>query len=275
MVTSFSFFLRLTTPTSRLLNIHRTYTARDIVRQSTFQHSMAYQQQPDMRYSQQPQHMPNPPVMQQHQPYTYPNQGPNYQPQPSDPPPQMRIDGATIYNSFTNQPLYAYTLTKAPDFDLPESLLTLRHLPTGITIGTIRRGGASPASTCWGSCSCLASGVDDDVATIGIQGDKAVIKDMGTVRSCWAWKATWAKQGVAGEWAFFEDTGFGPGMVLRDAVSNGRDVLRVDSGGEVKFEDAAAALTEEMVGEIMLILVSLRVNSEDEKQSWLWELLCW
>lgn len=65
------------------------------------------------------------------------------------------------------------------------------------------------------------------------------------------------------------------GMVLRDAVSNGRDVLRVDGGGEVKFGDAAAALTEEMVGEIMLILVSVRFNSEDEKQSWLWELLCW
>ena len=236
---------------------------------------MAYQQQQDMSYSQQPQYMANPPIMQQQQPYMYPNQGPHYQPQPSGPPPQMRIDGATIYNSFTNQPLYAYTLSKAPDSDLPESLLSLRHVPTGITIGTIRRGGASTASTCWGSCSCLASGVDEDVATIGIQGDKAVIKDMGTVRSCWAWKATWAKQGVAGEWAFFEDTGFGPWMVLRDAVSNGRDILRVDSDGVIKFGDAAAALTEEMVGEIMLILASVRVNSEDEKQSWLWELLCW
>lgn len=235
---------------------------------------MAYQQQQDMSYSQQPQYMANPPVMQQHQPYMYPNQGPNYQPQPSGPPPQMRIDGATIYNSFTNQPLYAYTLSRAPDSDLPESLLLLRHVPTGVTIGTIRRGGASTASTCWGSCSCLASGVDEDVATIGVQGDKAVIKDMGMVRSCWAWKPTWAKQGVAGEWAFFESTGFGPGTVLRDAVSNGKDILRVNSDGEIKFGDAAATLTEDMVREIMLIMVSVSLNSEDEKQGWLWDLLC-
>jgi hypothetical protein len=187
----------------------------------------------------------------------------------------MRIDGTTIYDSFTNQPLYAYTLSRAPDSDLPESLLSLRHVPTGITVGTIRRGGASTASTCWGSCSCLASGVDEDYATVGVQGDKAVIKDMGTVRSCWAWKPTWAKQGVAGEWAFFEDTGFGAGTVLRDAVSNGKDVLRAESGGEVKFGEAAAVLTEEMVGEIMLILVSVRVNGEDERTWWLWELLSW
>ena len=80
---------------------------------------------------------------------------------------------------------------------------------------------------------------------------------------------------MAGEWAFFEDTGFGPGMVLRDAVSHGKDILRVDSDGEIRFGDAAATLTEDMVGEIILIMVSVRVNSEDDKQSWLWELLCW
>jgi hypothetical protein len=187
----------------------------------------------------------------------------------------MRIDGTTIYNSFTNQPLYTYTPSKAPDSDLPESLITLKHVPTGITIGTIRRGGASTASTCWGICGCLSSTAEEDVATIGVQGDKAVIKDMGTVRSCWAWKPTWAKEEVAGEWAFFEDTGFGSGMVLRDAVAGGRDVLRVESGREIKFGDGAASLTEEMVGEIMLILVSVRINGDDERQGWLWELLCW
>lgn len=118
--------------------------------------------------------------------------------------------------------------------------------------------------------------MDEDVATIGVRGDKSVIKDMGTVRSCWAWKPTWAaNQGVAGEWAFFEDTGFGSGMVLRDAVANGREVLRVEGGGEVKFGEGAASLTEEMVGEIMLIWVSVRVNGEDEREGWLWELLCW
>ena len=64
-------------------------------------------------------------------------------------------------------------------------------------------------------------------------------------------------------------------MVLRDAVANGKDILRVESGCEVKFGDAAAVLTDDMIGEILLILVNLRVNSEDEKQGWLWELLCW
>ena len=83
------------------------------------------------------------------------------------------------------------------------------------------------------------------------------------------------KQGVAGEWAFFGDTGFGEGVVLRDAVANGKDVLRVEGGGEVNFGAAAAVLTEEMIGEIMLILVGLRVNGEDEKEGWLEELLRW
>jgi hypothetical protein len=63
---------------------------------------------------------------------------------------------------------------------------------------------------------------------------------MGTARSCWAWKPTGAKQGVAGEWAFFADTGFGSGLVLRDAVANGRDILRVEGDGEVRFGEGAA-----------------------------------
>ena len=68
---------------------------------------------------------------------------------------------------------------------------------------------------------------------------------------------------------------FGPGTVLRDAVSNGKDILRVDGDGEIKFGDTAAALTEDMVGGIMLIMVGVGLDSEDEKQSWLWESLCW
>lgn len=64
-------------------------------------------------------------------------------------------------------------------------------------------------------------------------------------------------------------------MVLRDAVANGKDVLRVDGGGEVNFGEPAAVLTEEMVGEVMLILIGLRVNGEDEKEGWLEGLLCW
>lgn len=111
--------------------------------------------------------------------------------------------------------------------------------------------------------------------TVGVQGEKAVINDMGTGRSCWAWKPTWAKHGSAEEWGFFEDSGFGAGMVLRDAISNGTEMLRVETGGEVKFGDAAVVLTEDMVGEIMLILVNLRLNNDDEKQSWLEELFCW
>ena len=121
----------------------------------------------------------------------------------------------------------------------------------------------------------MSSRAEEDVVTIGVQGEKAVINDMGTVRSCWAWQPTWMKHGSVRQWAFFEDTGFGPGMVLRDAVANGKDILRVESGCEVKFGDAAAVLTDDMIGEILLILVNLRVNSEDEKQGWLWELLCW
>lgn len=72
---------------------------------------------------------------------------------------------------------------------------------------------------------------------------------------------------VLGSGRFFEDTGFGSGIVLRDAVADGKDVLRVERGGELKFADTAANLTEEMVGEIMLILVSVRVNDEDGKES--------
>lgn len=111
--------------------------------------------------------------------------------------------------------------------------------------------------------------------TVGVQGDKAVIKDLGLARSSWAWKPTWAKHGSAEEWAFFEETVFGENMVLRDAVANGREILRVGRDGEIKFADTAASLTEDMIGEVLLILVNLRLNGNDEKQGWVWELLCW
>jgi hypothetical protein len=45
--------------------------------------------------------------------------------------------------------------------------------------------------------------------------------------------------------------------------------------GRLGLERVRRVLTEEMVGEIVLILVSVRVNGEDEKEGWLWELLCW
>lgn len=112
--------------------------------------------------------------------------------------------------------------------------------------------------------------------TVGIQGDKAVINDLGAVKSCWAWKPTWVKNGGPEEWAFFESAGFGGGMVLRDAVANGNDIMRVEGGGDIKFTDAGMSLTEDMVGEIMLVLASRRVNDDDVKRSWLEELLlCW
>lgn len=64
-------------------------------------------------------------------------------------------------------------------------------------------------------------------------------------------------------------------MVLRDAVANGNDIMRVEGGGDIKFTDAGMSLTEDMVEEIMLVLASRRVNNDDVKQSWLEELLCW
>lgn len=118
----------------------------------------------------------------------------------------MRIADTTVYNSYTNQPLYAYAVSTAPDADLPKSLISLRNVPTGVTIGTIRRGGSST----------------------------------------------------------------GQNMVLRDAIAHGNG-----SDGDIKFADAAASVTEDMVGEAILILVYLRLNGDDEKQVWLWELLCW
>jgi hypothetical protein len=45
--------------------------------------------------------------------------------------------------------------------------------------------------------------------------------------------------------------------------------------GRLGLERVRRVLTEEMVGEIVLILVSVRVNGEDEKEGWVGELLCW
>jgi hypothetical protein len=146
---SFPLSLRPSIPMLQL-SIYRKCDPRGRVRLSNLQPSMTYQQQQqDMRNSQQSQHTANQQYnMQQHKPYIYPSQGSHHQPPPSSPPPSTRFDGTAIYNIHTNQPLYTYVLSNAPDSDHPESLITLRHIPTGITFGTIRRDGSSTASTC-------------------------------------------------------------------------------------------------------------------------------
>lgn len=151
----------------------------------------------------------------------------------------------------------------------------MRHVPTGATVGVIRRGEAVGAANCWGMLYCGKPGTED-IVTIGPQGATSVVKELGSsVKSCWAWDPTWTGGGRAAEWAFFEDTGFGSGMVLRDAVADGREVWRVHENGNIKFGDAGMELREEMVGEVMLIMLSLRVNSEDQQTSWWMELLSW
>lgn len=111
--------------------------------------------------------------------------------------------------------------------------------------------------------------------TIGPQDAKSAVKELGSsLRTCWAWDPTWAGGGRAAEWAFFEDTGSGSGMVLRDAVADGRGVLRVHENGDIKF-DVGMGLREEMVGEVMLVMVSLRINSEEQQTFWWMELLSW
>lgn len=105
---------------------------------------------------------------------------------------------------------------------------------------------------------------------------RRVVKKLGSsVKSCWAWGPTWACEGRAAEWAFSEDTGFGSGMVLRDAVADGREVLRVQENGDIKLGDVGMGLREEMIGEVMLVMVSLRVNLEEQQTSWWMELLSW
>lgn len=66
--------------------------------------------------------------------------------------------------------------------------------------------------------------------------------------------------------------GKGGRLVLMDAVSNGREVLRVEAGGEIKFGERGMALSESMVGEIILVMASISIEREESKWSWLWEL---
>lgn len=71
-----------------------------------------------------------------------------------------------------------------------------------VTAENTCRAGSSGASDCSGMCvayDCVPSGFGEDVVTIGIQGDKAVIRDLGIGRSCWAWNLTWTVSGSAGE----------------------------------------------------------------------------
>ena len=53
----------------------------------------------------------------------------------------------------------------------------------------------------------------------------------------------------------------------RKSVSIGKDVLRV--AVKPNLGEAVMVMTEEIVGEIMLILVGLRVSGEAGKQRWL------
>lgn len=115
---------------------------------------------------------------------------------------------------------------------------------------------------------------------MGVQGAKATISDVGTGRSAWGWKTTWS--GGAEEWAFVkgggaEDLQFVKEghLVLKDAVCNGAEVLRLHDSGDIVFTDKAMGLSEPMVGEIMLVLASISIEREDSKWAWVWELLTW
>lgn len=59
--------------------------------------------------------------------------------------------------------------------------------------------------------------------------------------------------------------GKGGRLVLMDAVSNGREVLRVEEGGEIAFGERGIALSEAMVGEIVLVLDSISIERKDSK----------
>lgn len=193
----------------------------------------------------------------------------------------MHLIDKTIYNAQTNQPLYAYTISKDPQSGIPDSLLSLEHVPTGTLVGNTHRGNPQGPSNCFGqfSCNCCSPDAFEDVISVGPQAAKASITDVGTGRTAWGWRTTWS--GGAEEWMFVkggavEDSslvGKGGRLVLMDAVSNGREVLRVEEGGEIKFGERGMALHEAMVGEIMLVLASISIEREDSKWSWLWELL--
>lgn len=74
------------------------------------------------------------------------------------------------------------------------------------------------------------------------------------------------------EWAFRKEKG---ALILRNAVAGGEEVLRVEKGGEVRFSERGMVLNEVQVGEVLLVLVSLRVEREEQRTNWLWELLAW
>lgn len=199
----------------------------------------------------------------------------NQQPAPPqfNTPPPMRMTSNQILNATTNQPLYAYTLSRAPDSTLPDSLLQLQHLPSGAIVGETHRSGAAAGNDPTGCCSflrCFSPDPDEDVISVG--GQKALICDASVGRDCWSWKPTWFGEQGMEEWAVRKEKG---ALVLRIAVSGGEEVLRVEKGGELAFSSRGIGLNEMQVGEVLLVLVGLRTEREEDKKSLLWEILAW
>lgn len=190
----------------------------------------------------------------------------------------MRLVDQTIYNATTNQALYTYTISTDPSSNVPDSLLSLQHVPTGALVGVTHRGDPRGAGTAFGhcncscfyNCSCCSPDAIEDVISVGSHGAKASINDIGTARSAWSWKPTWS--GGAEEWAFGKEDGC---LILRDAVSHGTEVLRVEDGKEIRLGQRGMTLGEAMVGEIMLVLATIGVEREESKWFWLFELLSW
>ncbi|KAM0720643.1 hypothetical protein Q7P37_004780 [Cladosporium fusiforme] len=239
-----------------------------------------------MQYSQhqQPaqQYMPHPqPQMQQYQNpnQPFPSPRPNsytQQPPRHQPPPPMRMVDKTIYNAQTNQALYTWSISKDPSTDVPESLLSLQHAPTGVLVGSTQRGDPQGASTLFGNCncnccSCCAPDPIEDVISVGVHGAKARISDVGTGRTAWGWKTTWSNG--AEQWMFVKGGGVEGRLVLKDAVSTGEEVLRVEDSGEIRFSQKGMGLSESMVGEIMLVLATISIEREESRWSWLLDLL--
>lgn len=187
----------------------------------------------------------------------------------------MRIIGRTVYDAHTNQPLYSYTVSRGPHSDLPDSLISLHNISSGVMCGSTRRGGPSGARNLWGLCGRLSPGVKQDVITVGRSENEAAIQSPSVGSSCWARKPTWVDIRSDEEWAFFEDPGFSGRMVLRDAIVGGKEVMRVESGELLKLVQSGTNLSEEKIGEIILVLISLRFDWEESKRAWYLELLCW